>query len=50
LNRPCSSCAKAQTFTGTQEQFHSDIKADLDLERLPIGKFDTNILVVSLAA
>ena len=24
------------------EQFHSEIKTDLDLERLPSGKFDTN--------
>ena len=27
---------------GTHEQFHSEIKTDLDLERLPSGKFDTN--------
>lgn len=27
---------------GTHEQFHSEIKIDLDLERLPSGKFDTN--------
>lgn len=34
----------------THEQFHSEFKTDLDLERLPSGKFDTNILVLSLAA
>lgn len=34
----------------THEQFHSEFKTDLDLERLPSGKFDTNILVMSLAA
>jgi len=31
---------------GTSEQFHSEIKTDLDLERLPVGKFDTNNLVL----
>jgi hypothetical protein len=30
---------------GTSEQFHSELKADLDLERLPSGKFQTNELV-----
>ena len=34
---------------GTHEQFHSDFKTDLDLERLPWGKFATNDLVLSLA-
>jgi hypothetical protein len=27
---------------GTHEQFHSEFKTDLDLERLPSGKFETN--------
>lgn len=31
---------------GTSEQFHSEIKTDLDLERLPAGKFATNDLVL----
>lgn len=35
---------------GTHEQFHSEFKTDLDIERLPSGKFDTNYLVCSLAA
>jgi len=35
---------------GTHEQFHSEFKSDLDLERLPSGKFDTNYLVCQLAA
>lgn len=35
---------------GTHEQFHSEFKTDLDLERLPSGKFDTNALVCELAA
>ncbi len=35
---------------GTHEQFHCEFKTDLDLERLPSGKFDTNYLVCELAA
>jgi len=31
----------------TSEQFHSEIKTDLDLERLPSGKFATNDLILS---
>ena len=34
----------------THEQFHCEFKTDLDLERLPAGKFDTNYLVCGLAA
>ena len=33
---------------GTSEQYHSEIKTDMDLERLPSGKFATNALVLSL--
>lgn len=33
----------------THEQFHSEFKTDMDLERLPSGKFDTNFLICSLA-
>lgn len=35
---------------GAHEQFHSEFKSDLDLERLPSGKFATNALVCGLAA
>jgi hypothetical protein len=35
---------------GTHEQFHSEFKTDMDLVRLPSGKFDTNALVCALAA
>jgi hypothetical protein len=35
---------------GTHEQFHTEFKTDLDLTRLPSGKFDTNALVCRLAA
>ncbi len=34
---------------GTHEQFHSEIKTDLDLERLPSGKFDSNDAIMHLA-
>lgn len=35
---------------GTSEQFHSELKTDMDLERLPSGKFEVNSLVMSCAA
>lgn len=35
---------------GLHEQFHSEFKTDLDLERLPSGKFDTNDAILHLAA
>ncbi len=34
---------------GECEQFHSGIKTDMDLERLPSSKFETNELVLELA-
>lgn len=34
---------------GTSEQYHSEFKTDLDVERLPSGKFATNDLVLTLA-
>lgn len=33
---------------GTMEQFHSEFKTDMDLERFPSGKFATNELVLTL--
>lgn len=33
---------------GTSEQFHSELKGEMDLERLPSGKFATNALMLSL--
>lgn len=33
---------------GECEQFHSEIKTDMDLERLPSGKFETNALILEL--
>ncbi len=35
---------------GTHEQFHSEFKTDMGLQRLPSGKFDTNYMVCQLAA
>jgi hypothetical protein len=35
-------------YHGTHEQFHSEIKSDMDLERLPSGKFCTNDVVMHL--
>ena len=34
---------------GESEQYHSELKTDMDVERLPSGKFDTNALVLELA-
>ncbi len=34
---------------GTHEQFHAELKSELNLERLPSGKFDANDTVCSLA-
>lgn len=35
---------------GLHEQYHSEFKTDLDLERLPSGRFDTNDAILQLAA
>ena len=34
---------------GTFEQYHSEFKTDLDIERLPSGKFATNALILACA-
>ena len=34
----------------THEQFHSEFKTDLDIERLPAGKFATHDRVLAMAA
>lgn len=33
---------------GTSEQYHSELKTDLDLERFPSGKFSTNALILHI--
>jgi hypothetical protein len=35
---------------GTSEQFHSELKTDMDLERLPSGKFEVNCQIMACAA
>ncbi|ALC17321.1 transposase, IS4 family [Desulfuromonas soudanensis] len=35
---------------GTSEQFHSELKTDMDLERLPAENFEVNSLVMACAA
>jgi hypothetical protein len=35
---------------GTSEQFHSELKTDMDLERLPSEKFEVNSLLMACAA
>ena len=30
------------------EQYHSEIKTDMGIERLPSGKFETNVLILKL--
>jgi hypothetical protein len=49
LDLPAAEIVRLYQGHGTHEQFHSEFKSDLDLERLPSGKFATNDLVLSLA-
>ena len=43
------SIMKAYHAHGESEQYHSELKTDMDVERLPSGKFETNELVLELA-
>lgn len=49
LDLPGKTVIELYAGRGESEQFHSEIKTDLDVERLPSGKFATNSLVLSLA-
>jgi len=49
LNIPEEAVISLYKAHGTSEQFHSEIKTDMDLERLPSGYFQTNALVLELA-
>jgi len=49
LDLPEEKIIKLYENHGLSEQFHSEFKTDLDLERLPSGKFDTNSLIISMA-
>lgn len=48
LKHPPEEVIKQYHNHGTSEQFHSEIKTELDLERMPSGKFKTNNLVLHL--
>jgi len=48
LNDDVATVVELYRARGTSEQFHSELKTDLDLERLPSGKFQTNELVLLL--
>lgn len=50
LEAPMTEVIAMYQHHGMHEQFHSEFKTDLDLERLPSGKFDTNDAIVHLAA
>lgn len=49
LHQPEEQVIRLYEGHGLMEQFHSEFKTDLDIERLPSGKFATNALVMSLA-
>lgn len=49
LDLPEQKIIKLYENHGLSEQFHSEFKSDLDLERLPSGKFATNALIMALA-
>ena len=48
LAAPVEKVIAHYAYHGTHEQFHSEIKTDLSMERLPSGKFDTNDVVLHL--
>jgi hypothetical protein len=45
-NLPCSETAVEAVYHmhGTMEQYHAELKSDMDIERLPSGKFHANML------
>lgn len=48
LDEPQAKVIERYCDHGAHEQFHSGFKTDLDLERLPSGKFDSNDAVLRL--
>ena len=48
LDFPASTIMELYREHATCEQFHSEFKTDMDLERLPSGYFKTNALVIAL--
>jgi len=49
LNDPVEMVIEQYHQHGTSEQYHSEYKGEIDLERLPSGKFKTNQLVLHCA-
>jgi hypothetical protein len=49
LERPENDVIRLYREHATCEQFHSEIKSDIGLERFPSGKFDTNAAILKLA-
>jgi len=49
LDVPASQRIELYADHATAEPFHSELKTDLDIERLPSGKFATNALMLTLA-
>lgn len=49
LELPAAKVIALYADHATAEQFHSEFKTDLDIERLPSGKFATNALLLTLA-
>jgi hypothetical protein len=48
LKLPAKTVIELYHQHGTSEQYHSEMKTDMGMERLPSGKFVTNALVLSL--
>lgn len=48
LDMPAKDVIRLYEDHGASEQFHSEIKSDMDMERLPSGKFKTNALILTL--
>ena len=44
-----AACIQLYRNHATSEQYHSELKSDMGIERLPSGKFATNALVLGLA-
>ena len=44
-----AACIQLYRHHATSEQYHSELKSDMGVERLPSGKFATNALVLGLA-
>ncbi len=49
LDIPADEVIRLYNDHGTSEQFHSELKTDMNMERLPSGKFATNTLILSMA-